>query len=116
MSRRKRRAGKDFADKECPRYALLVDPDDGRFFQLGVLLLEFAGNEAERNALWLREIRSSPFSLSGGVTRGGEDILSLSHGRIRCVCLMTHKLVDLWFIADRGRATKVLGKCRAGGK
>ena len=95
---------------------LLVYPDDGRFLQLGVLLPEFAGNEAERNALWLREIRSSPFSLSGGVTRGGEDILFLRHGRISCVCLVTHKLVDMRFIADRGRATKVLGKCRAGGK
>ena len=98
------------------RHALLVYPDGGGLFQLGVLLFEFAGNEAERNALWLREIRSSPFSLRGGVSRRGENILFLRHGRIRCVRRMTRKLVDLRFTADMGRAAKVLGKCRAGGK
>ena len=98
------------------RHALLVYPDGGGFFQLGVLLLEFAGNEAERNALWLREIRSSPFSLRGGVSRRGENILFLRHGRIRCVRRMTRKLVDLRFTADMGRAANILGKCRAGGK
>src|SRR5437588_7651 len=139
MSRRKRRAKFfDFALKparkaagllsllittsfgkeaQCPaRHGLLVYPDGGRFFQLGVLLLEFAGNEAERNALWLREIRRSPFSLRGRVSRRGENILFLRHGRIRCVRRMTRKLVDLRFTADMGRAAKVLGKCRAGGK
>src|SRR5229473_3224187 len=95
-----------------PRRALLVYPYDGRFFHLGVLLPEFAGNEAERNALWLREIRRQPFSLSGGVTRRGENILLLRHGRISCVRRMTRKPVDLRFTADIGRATKVLGKCR----
>ena len=99
-----------------PRRALLVYPYDGRFFHLGVLLPEFAGCEAERNALWLREIRRQPFSLSGGVTRRGENILLLRHGRISCVRRMTRKPVDLRFTADIGRATKVLGKCRAGGK
>src|SRR6266404_6924022 len=98
------------------RRALLVYPNGGGFLQLGVLLLEFAGNEAERNALWLREIPSRPFSLCGGVSRRGENILFLRHGRIRCVRRMTRKLVDLRFTADMGRATKVLGKCRAGGK
>jgi hypothetical protein len=122
MSRRKRRARDKAAGRprpcgqECPHRALLVYPDDRGFFQLRVLLLEFAGNEAERNALWLREIRSSPFSLSGGVARGGEDILFLRHGRIRCMSVVTRKLVDLRFIADIGRATKILRKCRAGGK
>jgi len=99
-----------------PRDALLVYPDDRGFLYLRVLLPEFAGGGAERNASRMREIRSRPFSLGGGVTRGGEDILFLRHRRIRCVCRMTRKLVDLRFIADIGRATKVLGKCRAGGK
>src|SRR5216684_32344 len=82
-------------DGGLTRAALLVYPYDGRFFHLGVLLPEFAGCEAERNALWLREIRRQPFSLSGGVTRRGENILLLRHGRISCVRRMTRKPVDV---------------------
>src|SRR3981081_175061 len=105
-----------YGDSESPRYTLLIHPDDRRFFKLGGPLPEFAGSGAKRDAVRLREIRGWPFSLGGGVTRGGEDILFLRHGRISCVCRMTCKLVNLRFIADKGRATEVLGKCRAGGK
>jgi len=97
-------------------HTLLVYPDDAGFFQLDVLLPEFAGSGAERNAFWLREIRSPPFSLGGGVTRGGEDVLFLRHGRIRCVCRMTRRLIDLRLVADIGRAADILRKCRGGGK
>src|ERR1700694_266797 len=96
----------------APRRTLLVYPDDRRLFELRVLLLEFAGSGAERNAFWLREIRRRPFPMAGGVTRGGEDILFLRHGRIRCMCRMIRKLVDLRFTADIGHTT-ILGKCRA---
>jgi hypothetical protein len=81
-----------------------------------MLLPEFAGSGAERNAFRMREIRSRPFSLGRGVSRGGEDILFLRHWRIGCVCRMARKLVDLRFIADIGSATNVLRKCRAGRK
>ena len=98
--------------QRVPNHTLLVYPDDRRFFELRVLLLEFAGSGAERNAFRLREVRRRPFSMSGGVTCGGEDILFLRHGRIRCMCRMIRKLVDLRFTADIGHTT-ILGKCRA---
>ena len=86
---------------------LLVYPDDAGFFQLGVLLPEFAGNGAQRNRLrrrrLLREIRSRPFSLREGETRAGEDAPFMSHGRIRCVCRMTRGLVNLRLAANRSR-------------
>ena len=100
--------------QECPRYALLVYPDGAGFFQLGMLLPEFAGYRAERNACGLREIRSRPFSLGGGVIRSADDALSRRHRRISCVFRMTRKLVALRLIADSGHA--ILGKCRGGGK
>src|SRR5208283_1292162 len=93
---------------------LLVYPDDAGFFQLGVLLPDFAGIIAERNGLCLREIRRRPLSLGGGVTRVGEDAPLLRHRRIRCVCRMSRKLVGVYFTVDRRRAE--LRECRRGGK
>src|ERR1019366_3415882 len=98
-----------------PRPTLLVDPDHAGFFQLSVLLPEFAGDGAKRSSLCLREIRSPPFSLGGGVTRPGEDALLLGHGRISCVSRMTLKLVDLGLTVDTIH-TNVLRQCRGGGK
>jgi len=99
----KRRAGRDCADKNVRHRALLVLSRRWEiFFNWACCCLSSRATRPRENALWLREIRSSPFSLSGGVTRGGEDILFLRHGRISCVCLVTHKLVDMRFIADRG--------------
>ena len=101
--------------QQCPRHTLLVYPDDAGFLQLRVLLLEFARNGAERSALCLREIRRPPFSLGGGVTRGGEDVLFLRHGRISCMCRVTRRLVDLRFTGT-GRTTVKLRKGCGGGK
>ena len=101
--------------QECPRHTLLVYPDGAGFFQLGMLLPEFAGYRAERNACGLREIRSRPFSLGGGVIRSADDALSRRHRRISCVFRMTRKLVALRLIADSWHAA-VLRKRRGGGK
>src|SRR5713101_8155801 len=84
-------------------------------FQLGMLLPEFAGYRAERNACGLREIRSRPFSLGGGVIRSADDALSRRHRRISCVFRMTRKLIALRLIADSWHAA-VLRKRRGGGK
>jgi hypothetical protein len=75
----------------CTHCELLVDPNDAGFFHLRVLLFEVAGKGAERNSLCLREIRSWPFALGGGVTRGGKDAVFRGHGRITCVSVMTLK-------------------------
>lgn len=100
----------------CPRPTLLVYPDDTGFSQLGMFLPEFAGDVAERSALWVGEIRRGPISLSHRVAGPNEYALFLSHGRITSMSRMTWRRGDAWLTVKGVSPNRILGKRRSGGK